>query len=333
VDYLLRTNKNIERKLIFDVLLHGRQSIDFREPVYVGFGSMWFGDFRLAHRTLGLETMISIEREEYAPRADYNRPYASVTVRSGDCLTVLRGFSEREWQVPLFAWLDFESGLRADVVEVIELFLDSCATNSVLIITVNALRKRYAQGGERVQESRERTAVAYLEQTLGEAAVDPKYYPLRTKGGKFEDASDALFRELLADSLLAFMTHKTRLLAREKAGKQIAFVPLFNLCHQDGAPMVTVGGAIAPEPDASSWRHCLKEHPVLPNNEGRPLFHTLDLIPITLKEKLALDACLPHPEEEFRSRVSESGLQLPIEQVEKYRRLNRHFPVFVESPI
>jgi hypothetical protein len=330
-DYLLRTNKNIERKLIFDVLLHARQSITFPEPTYLGFGSMWFGDFRLAHRILSLESMVSIERQMYAARAEYNKPYSSVTVRPGECLPVMRGFTDGEWKSPLFAWLDFEGILDSEIAAAIELFLGKCATNSVLVVTANASRRAYAP--RRLSDKREDTSVAYIEQILGESTVDPRYQVRLTPGRKYEDVDDIAFRELLADSLLAFMINKTRLLAREKDGSPISFVPLFNLCHRDGAPMVTVGGAITQEHSVPAWRGCLEKHPVLPKAGGLPVFLTLDLIPITLKEKLALDRCLPESEMGFLAGALELGLKLPNEEIEKYRRLNRQFPVFVESPI
>jgi hypothetical protein len=41
--------------------VHPFQPVD--EYVYVGFGSVWFQDFILFHRHLGMRDMISIERD------------------------------------------------------------------------------------------------------------------------------------------------------------------------------------------------------------------------------------------------------------------------------
>lgn len=54
IDYQLRYNKHIERKLVFDILSRAAQRVSFSEHRYLGFGSMWFSDFRLARRLLGL---------------------------------------------------------------------------------------------------------------------------------------------------------------------------------------------------------------------------------------------------------------------------------------
>jgi hypothetical protein len=331
LNYLLRSNKNMERKVVFDMLLHGRQLLSIADPVYLGLGSIWFEDFRLAHRVLGLQTMISIEREIHAPRADFNKPYASIRVLPGDCFPVMQSFAASQWQSPIFAWLDFDGALNEEVASTIDLFLNRCAANSVVIVTVNALRKRYAPS--RIAERREETSIGYIERTLGGGTVHPRFEPRITGGGKFEDVSDADFPECLSDSILSLMANRTRILARETHGQALTFVPLFNLCHEDGAPMVTAGGAVCALQDSPTWERCVNEHAMVASANGFPRYSRLDLIPITLKEKLTMDSCLPELEPEFLSRALEAGVKLTADQIEKYRLLNRHVPVFVESPI
>jgi Putative O-methyltransferase len=331
LDYLLRANKNMERKIVFDLLLHGQKLLGIDSPLYVGLGSIWFADFRLAHRTLGLRRMISIEKESYAARADFNKPYESIAVLPGECLPVMRGFASAEWQNPQFAWLDFDGALNEDVASVTKLFLSKCAENSVLVVTINAMRKRYAKN--RINKKREDTAIGYIEHVLGGGATAPRFEPRVTGGKQFEDVDDIKFHEALADSLLAFLVHQTNVLARQSNRKSLKFVPLLNLCHEDGAPMVTVGGSVCTDHDSVTWQKCLVDHPVLSQTNGYPNFQRLDLIPITLKEKLTLDGCLPKDEVEFLRQATEIGIKLSKEQIEKYRLFNRHFPVFVESPI
>lgn len=143
IDYMIRSNKSIERKLIFDVLSGACKVISFRNHQYLGFGSIWFIDFRLAHKLLDLERMISIEYEDFAPRAEYNKPYRSIEVKQGDCLTVLQDFHNVDWADPFVAWFDFDRSLNESIPKIVHLFLANCAPNSVLIITVNAQRTNY----------------------------------------------------------------------------------------------------------------------------------------------------------------------------------------------
>ncbi len=60
---------------------------------------------------------------------------------------------------------------------------------------------------------------------------------------------------------------------------------------------------------------------------------SLDLIPITMKEKLALDRLLPCSPETLAQQIVEMGIKLELEEAEKYRRSYTHFPVFAQTMI
>ena len=62
IDYSLRPNKSIERKVIFEFFASIRERFSLSDYTYVGFGSMWFVDFVMAHRTLGIKDMVSFEK-------------------------------------------------------------------------------------------------------------------------------------------------------------------------------------------------------------------------------------------------------------------------------
>ena len=84
VNYLLRLKKQIERKIIVDILkkLDKHATINIEEYVYFGLGSIYFADFSLFHRFLGIKDMISLElppgaiQDQSQPRRFFfNRPY------------------------------------------------------------------------------------------------------------------------------------------------------------------------------------------------------------------------------------------------------------------
>lgn len=63
INYALRPAKAIERRMLCAALagLHRFQRIeDYR---YIGFGSIYFSDFQLLHRELGISDMLSIEKD------------------------------------------------------------------------------------------------------------------------------------------------------------------------------------------------------------------------------------------------------------------------------
>ena len=80
VNYTIRPNKNIERKLVFESLRELSTPLGLGDYRYIGLGSPWFIDFLLAHRYLLIRDMICIEFEEHAPRMEFNKPYDCIAV-------------------------------------------------------------------------------------------------------------------------------------------------------------------------------------------------------------------------------------------------------------
>jgi hypothetical protein len=63
VNYSLRPSKSIQRQLVFAGVRALQDSLDPAQ-VYVGFGSIWFTDFVMAHKMLRIDDMVSIEGDE-----------------------------------------------------------------------------------------------------------------------------------------------------------------------------------------------------------------------------------------------------------------------------
>lgn len=332
-DYLLRTNKHIERKLVFDVLDAAAQTIGFDSHWYLGFGSMWFGDFRLAHRRLGIDKMVSVEYSDYATRAQFNRPFAGVTVAPGDCSAVMTNMSAEEWAQPLVAWLDYDGYLSEDVVKDIDLLLNKAQPNSVVIITVNGARATYRVRKPGGLVLKHETSVGVVEGFLGSGSIPTKYDPQPTPTGTFSDIAKSTFPEFLTEAIAAYMEHQVVSGARQIDGQRLKFVPLYRLHHRDGADMVTVGGALVTEATETMWQVCLARNSLLCDASGQTAYCRLDLIPVTVKEKIALDECLPDSGSgaAFIAAATASGVALPDVEMAKYRKFYRHFPVFVET--
>src|ERR1700690_2713387 len=83
IHYRMRPAKNGQRKMLCEAFRRLGKVRELPEYRYVGFGSMYYGDFILFHKALGIEQMISIEHEKGAKRAKFNRPYECVTVLPG----------------------------------------------------------------------------------------------------------------------------------------------------------------------------------------------------------------------------------------------------------
>ena len=81
MNYLFRPAKNIERKMLCEALSRLSFILDLKHYQYVGFGSVYFADFTLFHKQLGIQKLISIEgEEEMEERVRFNKPYSCIEI-------------------------------------------------------------------------------------------------------------------------------------------------------------------------------------------------------------------------------------------------------------
>src|SRR5438552_2872530 len=82
VAYDLRPAKQVERRMIIDVLQRMTAAgFPIREYQYTGLGSIYFVDFVLFHRLLGLHRLLSVEHDpRIERRVEFNRPFANVRI-------------------------------------------------------------------------------------------------------------------------------------------------------------------------------------------------------------------------------------------------------------
>src|SRR5438270_10539979 len=96
VQYELRAAKQVERRMLIESLqalsLAGFPITDYQ---YTGFGAIYFVDFILFHKILGIREMLSIEGSpKVHRRAVFNRPYDAVRVHLGLSTDVIPTLSE-----------------------------------------------------------------------------------------------------------------------------------------------------------------------------------------------------------------------------------------------
>lgn len=322
VNYSIRANKNIERKLIFDVLMRLPHSFKLARYRYIGFGSMWFVDFIFAHRLLQITSMWSIERERSSARAEFNRPYDCIEVKPGDSSEIFTKMTPEEWAVPFMAWLDYDGRFDTDVHRDCEILLTKAAPGSIVLLTVNAHRDSYRRMDESGQK---RPSISTLREMFGDSV------PADGVPSEPREVEIRKFPNILSGCILNLMGHIVRTSGRASDGYPYRFAPLFAFEHNDGAPMITVGGMLADRRQVPELENAMGAQADALFSGKAKKTEILDLVPITMKEKLSLDRLLPCSESDFDIRLGDCGVVLDIDQARKYRRFYSHFPVFAET--
>lgn len=312
-NYALRPSKNVERKIIIDCLLSLKDKFGFPAYKYIGFGSMWFCDFILAHKTLGIEDLISIERKEYADRALFNAPYRCVKVIGGEASDVLKTQGVNTHRSII--WLDYDSKLDGPVLNDLQFLCRESINGTIIIATLNANVKQLdnVKNVEGVQ--------LFGLDALEYIVRDPDLLPT---GIKSEDLTIEEFPSIVAKILFERIKSAT-----VKSGRSERFLPIFNICYADSTPMVTVGGMIGNDEEEkkinygelSKKFYCIRGEDQI----------VISVPPLTQKEKLTIDQLFPSPtvptEDEIKKKM---GFSLKKEIIQAYHLLYLHYPTYGE---
>lgn len=304
-NYALRPNKCAERKIILDCLALLQDEFPIRDYRYVGFGSVWFIDFIIFHKTFRMRDMISLEREKSRKqRVAFNKPYNCIQIRMDHSTDVLPTLA---WNKRTILWLDYDDVLEKHFFADIDTFCRLAPSGSALIVTSNAhLGQVYpVYEHEQLQDP-----VSLLREVAGDFV--PSDAANRITG--------AYFPGLVAETLLA--AAQSASLSRPD---NFSAQTLFNIGYSDGVPMVTIGVMIVNEED----RHKLDQIGIANHASylGASDQFWIDLPHLTQKEKLALDALLPSDKS---LKVADLPFELRPAELDSYAKFYRFYPVFAE---
>lgn len=304
-DFRLRTNKSIERAIVFDSLKTLQPYLG-QSPIYVGLGSLWFVDFRMAHRQLGIETMISIEGDlQLVSRARFNRPYRSIEVVAGMTTDVVPGLLERDELNgrPWIVWLDYDSVLTEERVDELANLVRELPDGSAVLSTFNATPNFYGEYDRRVEA---------LADMFGADIVGSGLQP--------EDVNKNHFGGVLARCVTQYL-ESVAIRARRPGG----FVSAIRLRYTDSAPMVTIGGLLPGSAGESGARATVAAEDWIGFEE-----EGIAVEPLTMREADALCQLLPCSAPLKSSDVAKLGFELPEPQIRFFERHYVRYPSYAE---
>src|SRR6266513_629431 len=138
LNYSTRPNKNVERKLFVKLLraIGGTGQFNVREYQYIGFGSIWFVDFSLFHRALGITDMVSVEKEaSREQRLRFNKPFECIKLVLNEYSDA---FADLDWTKRSVVWLDFDDILKPELFDNLKRTLLKVQSGSIVFVSVNA---------------------------------------------------------------------------------------------------------------------------------------------------------------------------------------------------
>ncbi|MBW8049959.1 MAG: hypothetical protein FVQ77_06410 [Cytophagales bacterium] len=320
VNYLFRPRKQIERKIIIEILqeLKGYSGFNnLQDHEYIGMGSIYYYDFILFHKFLDLEKLISIDDKITPKRFEFNKPYDFIQFHNQRSTKYL---SSRSWNSNSIIWMDYDLELNDIVLEDFGILSQHCKGNDLLVFTIDA------QG-----ELDEDEKIAFNDQFS--EYIEPEY------------KKEIFFEPLLYPKLLEHICiniFKERMLY-----EKLAFNKLFSFTYSDRAKMYTLGGIFCKP----------KNTPILQNQFIRINDEIIDIdIPlITYKEKHYLDSKIQMLQNEIsnvESKLSDKNydsnsdkekifvskelnlkIELSLADIKSYVQFYKYYPQYYEGVI
>lgn len=324
INYRLRPNKAVERRMLGEMLSRIDKIADLSGYRYIGFGSTYFADFSLFHRTLGIDDMISIEGDDKVlERCRINKPYNCIELRSGKSGEVLPELDLADR--PSIIWLDYDGPLMDYVFEDINTVLTSVTPGSFFIISVNADFTKIRLGAEKEKGSKKSERCKnYFKTLIGSGRFPEKY---ESTGLKQSDYHEIIYRTVINEMEAAAIRNP----GTEEG--PLKFHQAVHFKYSDGAQMLTIGGFIFSE---AKEKITVKTMGLadLPYYRNSGETFEISCPVLSIKETNELNALLPAKIDKLEDIDSINDLnEYPIDNqyIYEYSRLYRYYPSYIES--
>lgn len=324
VPYHLRLNKAVDRQLFLELLSRLQRHVDIVKYDYIGFGALFFEDFRAIHSTFGTRRMISLEPDATSYRRQlFSRPLSCIICRNQDSSSYIRTFSSSRSTIH---WLDYtDPNKLRDQLQDIETLLPKLDTGDILRVTFNAnpealgSTKTQKENGEWCSTDEVRKArLEKLQERIGEYLY---------AGTSFNQMSAAELPKVIALACKSAVTNALM------STTELIFLHLSAFVYSDSPhQMMTITGILlAPDEEREFFKKTL-----LKNWKYTTLtwgdFKRINLPVLSLKERLYIDQNLPKwlsPRSSRKSKIQlDSDPRSHKEFLDSYADYYRHFPNF-----
>lgn len=309
IDYSLRPAKHAERRMLCDIFRRLRPFDRIENYVYVGFGSIWFTDFTLMHRALGIKDMISIEHTtEARDRIEDNKPFRiPVDYRKSE-----EALPELDWSRKQYLWLDYDDPLSPEMLLDMRTVARRAGSGTVLATSVQCTKSPHAVFNEIVTPGTP-TSLDKFTAAFGRDRIPPGTKSEQLYGWPFGELS----REILLQEIMAE-------LATRNAGNtasQIKFRTICNIEYEDGAKMTTFVGIFYEESDEELVDQCHFEALDFLSPDQKPV--RIAVPKLTVREFKKLESQLP-----LSDGVELELGTIPIKEARRFAAMYRYFPSF-----
>ena len=267
INYLLRPSKQIERKIIIDLLARLNLTIPISKYQYIGMGSIYYFDFILMHKYFNINKMVSIDNKSCKKRFLFNKPYDFVDFEN--CNTSDYLYRHNYSKNSMF-WLDYDGHIIANdfLKEDVSILGKNCSKGDIFFITINC------------ETPKEKDRLSFLNEFS--AYIPPE-------DNTIKKVTPSFFPQLVQQILL-------NMIADSCEHNPNKFLKIASFTYKDGTLMYTLGGIFTDSED--ELRDSFAANELF--QFGREKIYNIRVPNLTYSEKYYLDSNINGIEELIR---------------------------------
>lgn len=324
INYSIRPAKFVERRIIRDMLMGINRFAVLADYKYIGFGSKYFADFSLFHKTLHINDMISIEGDvTNAEKYHFNKPF--------ECINVVMGLSNQalpqvNFDKKFIIWLDYDYRIDLTMLNDIGILVENLISGSVVLTSYNTISLKLGQLKEEFKDdasSHKELLIRKLTDLVGEEYI-PANIPEKqlSKSQTFSKIVREIFILKIKNSLVE---KNAALEPEEKWGfKQIMYFH-----YKDGSDMGTVGWIFYKNKDEEKILNCAFEHNNFYRDDNEA--YQINTPNLTVKEVSRLQNAMPISGEINRQELPE--FLYTEEEIKSFSEIYKYYPSFMSVDI
>ena len=308
INYNIRVAKSVERRMIIDVAKDLFREFDPMASRYIGFGSFYFTDYKLVHRDLHINNLVSFEMEmDDVPRAEFNKPYKSIKVIPG-ASSVLLPHVDWTKQFHDFVWMDYDGELSTYMFADCETIFSFASAGSIYLMTCKRQLNKLGN-------------LENFKETFGNLVP----HSISDKDLTGSDGADLkLIRKMLTSQIKSVLNDRNLTLEEEE---RLSFHPLIFLSYKDGStPMMSFGGFLEKKSKQFSLGKYGLDKYFFIREEADPFKIEPPLL--TYKETHFINSHLPEDEDVFMSNDKLAFLSKDAKR--NYRLLYKYLPNYMD---
>jgi hypothetical protein len=282
---------------------------------YTGFGAIYFVDFIMFHKLLGLNKLVSLEQHEsLTKRMNFNRPFSCVEIKMVPASSEIPNLSRDTHH---FLWLDYDGVLQKDFLSDIQSAITVLPPGSILLVTIDV---------EPPEDHDYKVVEPHFDSS--KEVLGPKHWR------RYFEYHASPYLELgLADADFG----KSELVARSTeilraafiksivSRPELQFLPMFNFVYKDSHSMLTMGGMIAGRAEKRQVRTSSIGGTVYYRSDFTDPAFEIKVPRLTRKERIYLDREMPCADDWVPGEFD-----LDPEVIRHYRDIYRFLPAFAE---